>query len=157
MSIQAVIIMVGALALMVSTVVLVRRRLLSIRYGLGWLAVSLGGLICHHDAGSHYTSVAYTDRVDELGGLPSIGTVGDSYDNALAEAVNALFKTELLRNPAALRRNGGPWKNLDQLEMALAGWVAWFNEQRLHSELGDVTPAEHEDAHYALLAQADAA
>jgi putative transposase len=67
---------------------------------------ALDGLICHNDAGSQYTSIAYTQRVEELGGLPSVGTVGDSYDNALAEAVNSLFKTELYRNPAALRRNG---------------------------------------------------
>ena len=105
---------------------------------------SLEGLVCHTDAGSQYTSVAYTDRIDEIGAAPSIGTVGDSYDNALAETTIGLYKTELHRNPAALTRNGGPWKGLDDLEVATCAWVAWFNDERLHSELEDRTPAEVE-------------
>jgi len=107
--------------------------------------VSLNGLICHSDAGSQYTSVAYTERIDEIGAAPSIGSVGDSYDNAMAESVIGLFKTELHRNPAALVRNGGPWKGLDDLDVATCAWVSWFNEERLHSELGDRTPAEFEE------------
>ncbi len=79
-----------------------------------------------------YTSIAYTDRLSELGADPSIGTVGDSYDNALAETVNGLYKAELVRNPVVLTANGGPWKGLDDLEIATCGWVSWFNERRLH-------------------------
>jgi transposase InsO family protein len=108
----------------------------------------LNGLICHHDAGSQYTSIAYTDRLDDIGASPSIGTVGDSFDNAMAESVNALYKTELHRNPAALAANGGHWKGLDDLEVATCRWVGWFNEDRLHGELDDATPAEVEAAHY---------
>jgi transposase InsO family protein len=117
----------------------------------------LDGLICHNDAGSQYTSIAYTGRLDEIGAAPSIGTVGDSYDNAMAESVNALYKTELHRNPAALRTNSGPWRGLDDLEIATCGWVGWFNQERLHGELDDATPAEVEAAHYRDLAQAEAA
>jgi transposase InsO family protein len=117
----------------------------------------LKGLICHNDAGSQYTSIAHTDAVAQLEARASIGTVGDSFDNAMAESVNALFKTELHRNPAALAANGGHWKGLDDLEVATCGWVGWFNEERLHSELDDCTPAEVEAAHYRALAQANAA
>ena len=116
----------------------------------------LDGLICHTDAGSQYTSVLYTDRIDEVGAAPSIGTVGDSFDNAMAESVMGIFKTELHRNPAALDANGGPWKGLDDLEIATCAWVSWFNEERLHSELGDKTPEEFE-AEYRHKSQPDAA
>jgi putative transposase len=116
----------------------------------------LEGLICHTDAGSQYTSVLYTDRIDEVGAAPSIGTVGDSYDNAMAESVMGIFKTELHRNPAALAANGGPWRGLDDLEIATCAWVSWFNEERLHSELGDKTPEEFE-AEYRHKSQPDAA
>ena len=119
--------------------------------------VDLDGLICHNDAGSQYTSIAHTARLAELDAQASIGTVGDSYDNAMAEAVNALYKTELHRNPAALRTNGGPWRGLDDLEIATCKWVSWFNEERLHGELNDATPAEVEAAHYGGLDQARAA
>jgi len=108
--------------------------------------ISLEGLVCHTDAGSQYTSIAYTERLDDVGAVPSIGTVGDSYDNALAESVMGIFKTELYRNPAAIARNGGPWKGLDDLEIAICAWVSWFNSERLHSELHDCTPAEFEAA-----------
>ena len=117
---------------------------------------SLDGLICHTDAGSQYTSVSYTDRIDELGVSASIGTVGDSYDNALAESVMGLFKTELHRNPAVLADNGGHWRGLDDLEVATCAWVSWFNEERLHGELDDRTPAEVEEE-YALSDQAKVA
>jgi putative transposase len=110
--------------------------------------VAIDGVVCHSDAGSQYTSIAYTDRLDEIGAAPSIGTVADSFDNAMAEAVNALYKTELHRNPAALAANGGPWKGLDDLEIATCGWVSWFNEERLHGELDDLTPAEVEAGYY---------
>jgi transposase InsO family protein len=117
---------------------------------------TLDGLICHTDAGSQYTSVLYTDRIDEVGAAPSIGTVGDSFDNAMAESVMGIFKTELHRNPAALATNGGPWRGLDDLEIATCAWVSWFNKERLHSELGDRTPAEAEDD-YRHRSQPDAA
>ena len=107
---------------------------------------SLEGLVCHTDAGSQYTSVTYTERLDDIGAAPSIGTVGDSYDNAMAESVMGLYKTELHRNPAALSANGGPWKGLTDLEAATCAWVSWFNDERLHSELADQTPAEVEAA-----------
>jgi len=116
----------------------------------------LDGLVCHTDAGSQYTSIAYTARLCNVGAAPSIGTVGDSYDNAMAESVMGLFKTELHRNRAALEANGGPWKGLDDLETATCAWVAWFNEERLHSELDDRTPAEVE-ADYRHKSQANAA
>ena len=119
--------------------------------------VPLAGLICHTDAGSQYTSIAYTERLADIGGIPSIGTVGDSYDNALAESTIGLFKTELHRNPAALKANGGPWKGLDDLEIATSRWVAWFNQTRLHSELDDRSPAEVEQSHYRDLGGATAA
>ena len=105
---------------------------------------NLAGLTCHTDAGSQYTSVAYTERIDELGVRASIGTVGDSFDNAMAESVMGIFKTELHRNPAVLAENGGHWKGLDDLEVATCAWVSWFNDERLHGELDDRTPAEVE-------------
>jgi len=117
---------------------------------------SLDGLVCHTDAGSQYTSIAYTERIDDVGAAPSIGTVGDSYDNAMAESVMGLFKTELHRNPAAIADNGGPWRGLDDLEIASCAWVSWFNEERLHGELDDKTPAEVE-ADYRHRSQPDAA
>ena len=117
---------------------------------------TLDGLICHTDAGSQYTSIAYTERIDDVGAAPSIGTIGDSYDNAMAESVIGLFKTELHRNPAALAANGGPWKGLDDLETSTCAWVSWFNEERLHSELNDATPSEFE-ADYRQRSQPDVA
>jgi putative transposase len=130
---------------------------------VGWKAARsmtatlvIDGLICHTDAGSQYTSIAYTERIDDVGAAPSIGTVGDSFDNAMAESVMGLFKTELHRNPAALTGNGGPWKGLDDLETATCAWVSWFNEKRLHSELDDRTPAEAE-ADYRQRSQPDVA
>ena len=110
--------------------------------------VNIDGVICHSDAGSQYTSIAYTDRLDEIDAAPSIGTVGDSFDNAMAETMIGLFKTELHRNPAALARNGGHWRGLDDLEIATCAWVCWFNDERLHGELDDLTPTEVEDAYY---------
>ena len=101
----------------------------------------IGGVIAHSDAGSQYTSVAYTERLAELNARPSIGTVGDSYDNALAEAVNALYKTELIKRQ-------GPWRNAEHVELATLAYVEWFNHRRLHSEIGDIPPAEMEANHY---------
>jgi putative transposase len=101
----------------------------------------LDGLVCHSDAGSQYTSIRYTDRLADIGAAPSIGTVGDSYDNSLAESTIGLFKTELIRRH-------GPWRTVDDVELAALGWIDWYNTRRLHSELGHVPPAEHEAAYY---------
>jgi putative transposase len=119
--------------------------------------VDIEGVICHSDAGSQYTSIAYTDRLDEIDAAPSIGTVGDSFDNAMAETTIGLFKTELHRNGAALARNGGHWRGLDDLEIATCGWVSWFNDERFHGELDDLTPAEVEDDYYRHQSQPSAA
>jgi putative transposase len=78
----------------------------------------LEGLVCHSDAGSQFTSIRYTERLDEIGARPSIGSVADSYDNALAESVNGLYKTELIRQQS-------PWRNVDEVELATLGWVHW--------------------------------
>jgi putative transposase len=104
----------------------------------------LDGLRCHSDAGSQFTSVRYGERLAALGAVPSIGSVGDSYDNALAETVNGVYKTELIRGPGQ-----GPWKTIEDVELATLGWVHWHNTTRLHGYLGDVPPAEFEDAFYA--------
>ena len=119
--------------------------------------VSLDGLICHSDAGSQYTSIAYTDRLDDIDASASIGTIGDSFDNAMAESVIGLFKTELHRNPAAIARNCGPWRGLDDLEIATCSWVSWFNDERIHGELDDLTPAEFEHQRHRGPADANAA
>jgi len=105
----------------------------------------IDGLRCHSDAGSQFTSVRYGERLAEIGAVPSIGSVGDSYDNALAETVNGLYKTELIRGPS--RR--GPWKTIDDVELATLSWVHWHNTARLHSHCGDLPPAEFEAAFYA--------
>lgn len=97
----------------------------------------LTGLVHHSDRGSNYVSLTYTDRVVELGGTSSVGSKGDSYDNALAESQFALFKTELIRKQR-------PWRSVEQVELATLEWVWWFNNQRLHSELEYRTPAEIE-------------
>ncbi len=103
----------------------------------------LEGLVAHSDAGSQYTSIRYGERLAELGAVPSIGSVGDSFDNALAEAVNGLYKDELIRGP-----DQGPWKTVEDVELATLGWVHWFNAERLHGYLNDVPPVEYEQAYY---------
>ncbi len=104
----------------------------------------LTGLVTHSDAGSQFTSVRFTERLEEIGARPSIGTVADSYDNALAETINGLYKAECVYGPDA---NG--FDDVSHLELATLGWVHWFNEARLHSHCGDVPPAEFEAAFYA--------
>jgi putative transposase len=104
----------------------------------------LEGLITHSDAGSQFTSVRYGERLAELGALPSIGSVGDSYDNALAESVNSLYKAELIRGP-----NQGPWRTVEDVELATLGWVHWHNTERLHGSLDDIPPIEFEAAYAA--------
>ncbi len=105
----------------------------------------LVGLVTHADAGSQFTSVRFTERLDEIGARPSIGTVADSFDNALAETTNGLYKTECVRGPDA----PAVWDDVDQLELETMSWVHWFNEQRLHGHCHDVPPAEFEAAFYA--------
>lgn len=103
------------------------------------------GLVTHADAGSQFTSVRFTERLEEIGARPSIGTVADSYDNALAETTNGLYKTECVRGPDA----PAVWGDVDQLELETLAWVHWFNEDRLHGHCQDVPPAEFEAAFYA--------
>ena len=103
---------------------------------------SVEGLVHHSDAGSQYTSVVYSERLAEHGIAPSVGSVGDSYDNALAESGIGLYKTELIR-----RR--GPWRKVDQVEIETLEYVDWFNYRRLHGEIGHVPPAEFEETFYA--------
>ena len=102
----------------------------------------LAGLIAHHDHGVQYLSVAYSEHLATAGIKPSTGAVGSSYDNALAESVIGLYKTELIKP----RR---PWKGLDDLEIATAEWVDWFNRRRPFEYCDDLTPVEAEHAHYA--------
>ena len=101
----------------------------------------LAGLVHHNDAGSQYTSIAFTERLAAAGIDPSVGTVGDAYDNGLAETVIGLFKTELIR-----RR--GPWRTVEQVEAATLNYVDWFNHHRLLETNGDIPPIELENAYY---------
>ena len=94
-------------------------------------------LVHHSDAGGQYLSIRYTNRLAEAGIEPSVGSVGDSYDNALAESVIGLYKTELIHKRA-------PWKDLDQVEYATLEYVDWFNHRRLLEPIGDIPPAEKE-------------
>jgi len=109
---------------------------------------SPGELICHSDAGSQYTSVRFTEHLALEGIRPSIGSVGDAFDNALAECVIGLFKTECIRTSVF---HPGAYKTINDVEYATAGWVDWYNNRRLHSSLGYLTPAEYEQVHYATL------
>ena len=105
-------------------------------------------LIMHSDAGSQYTSIRFTDHLALEGIRPSIGSVGDAYDNALMECVNGLYKTECIRTTIF---HAGPYKTISDVEYATAGWVDWYNNTRLHSSLEYLTPSEYESAHYAAL------
>ncbi len=105
-----------------------------------------GGLIHHSDRGAQYVSIKYTERLALAGIEPSVGSVGDSYDNALAETINGLYKTEVIH-----RR--GPWKTFEAVEIATLEWVDWFNNQRLLEPIGNIPPAEAEANYYAALAQ----
>jgi putative transposase len=102
---------------------------------------SLDGLVHHSDRGVQYLSIRYTERLAQNGVVSSVGSRGDSYDNAMAESIIGLYKTELVRNR-------GPWRGLDDLELATLEWVDWFNHRRLFHELGRIPPAEYEDRHY---------
>jgi putative transposase len=99
------------------------------------------GLVHHSDAGAQYTAIRYASRLLDAGAVASIGSVGDSYDNALAESVIGLYKTECVRHE-------GPWRGVDDLELATLSWVHWFNQTRLHSSIGNVPPVEFESLYY---------
>ena len=99
-----------------------------------------GGLIHHSDRGSQYVSIRYTERLAEAGIEPSVGSLGDSYDNALAETINGLYKAEVIHRQS--------WRNREAVEMATLDWVHWFNHQRLLGSIGNIPPAEAETAYY---------
>lgn len=99
------------------------------------------GVIAHSDKGVQYLAVRYTQRLAEADAVASVGSTGDSYDSALAEAFNSLLRAELVRNK-------GPWKSIDDLEIAVAEYIDWFNHRRLQGEIGLVPPVEFEDNHY---------
>ena len=105
-----------------------------------------GGLVHHSDRGSQYLSIKYTERLAEAGIEPSVGSVGDSYDNALAETINGLYKAEVIH-----RR--GPWRAFEAVEFATLEWVDWFNHRRLLEPIGNIPPAEAEDRYYAMIEQ----
>ena len=106
--------------------------------------VHRGGLVHHSDRGSQYVSIKYTERLAEAGIEPSVGSIGDSYDNALAETINGLYKTEVIH-----RR--GPWRSFEAVEFATLEWVDWFNNRRLLEPIGNIPPAEAEERYYAML------
>lgn len=103
---------------------------------------TLESVVAHSDRGSQYTALKYGERLAEAGIAASVGSVGDSYDNALAETINGLYKTELIKPT-------GPWKSVDDVEIATAEWVDWFNHRRLYEYCGDIPPVELEAAYYA--------
>jgi putative transposase len=105
-----------------------------------------GGLVHHSDRGSQYLSIKYTERLAEAGIEPSVGSVGDSYDNALAETINGLYKAEVIH-----RR--GPWRTMEAVEFATLEWVDWFNNRRLLEPIGNIPPAEAEERYYAMMAE----
>ena len=101
-----------------------------------------GGLVHHSDRGSQYLALRYTERLAEAGVEPSVGSVGDSYDNALAETINGLFKAEVIHRC-------GPWRSFEAVEFATLEWVDWFNHRRLLEPIGNIPPAEAEARYYA--------
>jgi putative transposase len=104
-------------------------------------AAGLDELVHHSDRGVQYLSVRYTQRLADQGAVGSVGSKGDSFDNALAEAVNGLYKAELI-GPR------GPWRTATQVELATLAWVQWWNQHRLHGAINDIPPAEHEARYY---------
>ncbi|EGL65749.1 transposase [Agrobacterium sp. ATCC 31749] len=98
----------------------------------------------HSDRGVQYVSIRYSERLAEAGIEPSVGSVGDSYDNALAETINSLYKAEVIH-----RR--GPWRNFETVEFSTLEWVDWFNHRRLTESIGNIPPAEAEERYYAVL------
>jgi transposase InsO family protein len=113
----------------------------------------VAGLIHHSDRGVQYRAVRYTERLDECDAVSSFGSKGDSYDNAMAEAFNSLFKVECIRNPV-MRPHGG-WRGVGDVEWAVAEHIDWFNHRRLHGEIDHVPPAEYETAYWSNHTAAD--
>jgi len=107
----------------------------------------VSGLTHHSDRGVQYRAIRYTERLAEAEAVASVGSKGDSYDNAMAEALNSLFKAECIRNP--VMRPAGGWKNVGDVEIAVAEYIDWYNHRRLHGEIGHVSPVEYEEAHWA--------
>jgi putative transposase len=107
----------------------------------------MAGCLVHNDRGSRGQSPRLWRALGQIGAVPSIGTVGDSYDNALAETVNGYYTSELIRGPA---REGRPWKTVEDVELATLSRVHWHNPDRLHGYLADVPPAEFEQSFYAM-------
>ena len=105
-----------------------------------------GGGLVHHRPGVQYVSIKYTERLADAGIEPSVGSIGDSYDNALAETINGLYKAEVIH-----RR--GPWRTMETVEFATLEWVDWFNNRRLLEPIGNIPPAEAEQRYYAKLEQ----
>ena len=105
-------------------------------------------LIHHSDRGVQYRAVRYTERLEDADVVASVGSKGDSYDNAAAEAFNSTFKSELIRNRHVLT-DKGPWRSIDDVEIAVAEWIEWYNTTRLHGSLNDVPPIEYESNYYA--------
>jgi putative transposase len=103
--------------------------------------LDLKDLVHHTDRGSQYTSLRFSERLAEAGIQPSVGAVGSSYDNALAETINGLYKTELIKPRK-------PWRTIEELELATAEWVDWYNHRRLYEYCGDIPPADLETAYY---------
>jgi putative transposase len=104
-----------------------------------WSRNTAGGDLVHHsDRGVQYTSISYTQRLADIGAVRSVGSKGDSYDNAAAEAVNSLYKKELISRE-------GPWEGAGDVTVATADWVSWYNDERLHSACGNVPPSEYEN------------
>lgn len=116
----------------------------------GRAGADLTGLVHHSDRGVQYLAIRYSERLADAGAVASVGSRGDSYDNALAETINGLYKTELIR-----RR--GPWRTVEDVELATLEWVDWFNHRRLHSACDNRPPAEHEALFYSSLSAAPAA
>ncbi|GBR36292.1 hypothetical protein GCM10007870_30450 [Gluconobacter kondonii] len=108
------------------------------------MPVRAGNLVHHSDRGSQYVAICYTERLVDAGIEPSVGSVGDSYDNALAETINGLFKNEVIH-----RR--GPWRSFDAVEYATLEWGDWFNNRRILGPIGNITPAKAEQQFYAAM------
>jgi transposase InsO family protein len=111
-----------------------------------WSRSGIEGVVHHSDRGSQYLSIRYSERLAEAGAQPSVGSVGDSYDNALAESIIGLFKTEIIQQR-------GPWRNLETVEYATLEWVDWFNHRRLLEPIGNIPPAELEATYHQSMSQ----
>jgi transposase InsO family protein len=111
-----------------------------------WSRSGIDGVVHHSDRGSQYLSIRYSERLSEAGAQPSVGSVGDSYDNSLAETIIGLYKAELIHHR-------GPWRHLDAVEYATLEWVDWFNNRRLLEPIGNVPPAEFEARYHQLESQ----